>query len=223
MENVNGESRLNNIIYFLLKLSTYIIIPLIAMMIWIVASSIIMCGSMTTSVDQMNGFMQTFVIFSTPMILFLAIIPVIIKVKYENKSLNELGLIYTNDKKNLIILAINIGILLIVAYRFIGQNTADPVSLISMITHICIIGITEEVMLRSIVYDEIRGKVNTVMTVIITALIFAFVYHSASDAQSNLLVRFPLGLILATLRAKTDNVYSSIVFHIWYNMMVISL
>lgn len=92
-----------------------------------------------------------------------------------------------------------------------------------MILHILAIGISEEIMLRSIVYDEVHSKFNTVISVIITSLIFAFIYHSGSDWQSNLLIRFPLGVILSILRIKTNNIYSSILFHSWYNMLVLIL
>ena len=219
MENTN---KLNDKIYSLFKLSTYIIGPLIGMALWIMVVSSIMCGGMETLVESMNGFIETFTIFSIPMLLFLAVIPLIVKVKYENKSFKELGLIYTSNKRNNILLALNMVVLMVMGVRFVTLDINSG-EILTMFIHILCIGVSEEIMLRSVVFDEVGSKFNKVITIIITALIFSFIYHSGSDLQSNILIRFPLGLILGFLRSKTNNVYNSIAFHTWYNMFVLTI
>ena len=220
MEKLSLKEKVNDFIYFLLKLSAYIILPLIGMIAWILISSSMINGNISTSVDSISGLFETIVIFSVPMLLFLAFIPLLVKIKIDNKSLNDLGLVFIRNKK---ILTLNILILVAVIFSFCTSNAFNSSEIPAMILHILAIGISEEIMLRSIVYDEVHSKFNTVISVIITSLIFAFIYHSGSDWQSNLLIRFPLGVILSILRIKTNNIYSSILFHSWYNMLVLIL
>ena len=220
MEKLSLKEKVNDFIYFLLKLSAYIILPLIGMIAWILISSSMINGNISTSVDSISGLFETIVIFSVPMLLFLAFIPLLVKIKIDNKSLNDLGLVFI---RNIIILTLNILILVAVIFSFCTSNAFNSSEIPAMILHILAIGISEEIMLRSIVYDEVHSKFNTVISVIITSLIFAFIYHSGSDWQSNLLIRFPLGVILSILRIKTNNIYSSILFHSWYNMLVLIL
>ena len=223
MEKLSLKEKVNDFIYFLLKLSAYIILPLIGMIARILISSSMINGNISTSVDSISGLFETIVIFSVPMLLFLAFIPLLVKIKIDNKSLNDLGLVFIRNKKNIIILTLNILILVAVIFSFCTSNAFNSSEIPAMILHILAIGISEEIMLRSIVYDEVHSKFNTVISVIITSLIFAFIYHSGSDWQSNLLIRFPLGVILSILRIKTNNIYSSILFHSWYNMLVLIL
>lgn len=99
MEKLSLKEKVNDFIYFLLKLSAYIILPLIGMIAWILISSSMINGNISTSVDSISGLFETIVIFSVPMLLFLAFIPLLVKIKIDNKSLNDLGLVFIRNKK----------------------------------------------------------------------------------------------------------------------------
>ena len=117
MEKLSLKEKVNDFIYFLLKLSAYIILPLIGMIAWILISSSMINGNISTSVDSISGLFETIVIFSVPMLLFLAFIPLLVKIKIDNKSLNDLGLFFIRNKKNIIILTLNILILVAVIFH----------------------------------------------------------------------------------------------------------
>ena len=180
MENVKISEKVSEVTYSLIKLAAYIILPLIAMVLWIIGSSAIVCGSIETSVDSIKGIIPTFIVFSFPMLLFLAAIPLCVKYKSEKKGLDSLGLIYKKSETNTTISIVNIGVLVGVIIRFLSKDNIILSDAISMIIHMIAIGISEEILLRVVIYDEVHKKFNTILSVIITSLIFAFISRVAS-------------------------------------------
>lgn len=200
----------------------YTILPLLAFMGWVIGVPILLYGGMMTSVDDAQGLFQTLVVFSLPMLLFFVIVPVMVQLK--NKvSLEELGLKLKIDKKNIILITINLSVVGYMFYRIVILGKSWD-SVIPVLLQLCAIGISEEVLCRGVVSYKINQIINSkLICVLISSLIFAFLFHSGDTDLANLLVRLPLGLILGAVRYYTGNVYNSIAMHIWYNAFMFIL
>lgn len=97
-------------------------------------------------------------------------------------------------------------------------NFNSPVDAVPVVFQLCAIGISEEILCRGILYFEIKqGFHSNWLAIVLSSVIFAFLFHSGDTDLANLMVRLPLGVVLALLRSYTGNVYSSIIAHIWYN------
>lgn len=93
---------------------------------------------------------------------------------------------------------------------------------------VCFIGpIVEEIFYRGILFEMFKGKnkhlIRSTVAILSTALLFAFMHVSFRDISANELLAnipiFMLGLTLATLRWKTDNILCPILVHIGINVI----
>lgn len=204
-----------------IRISMYCILPMIGFMAWVLCVPILFYGGMITSVDDAQGLGQTVFIFSLPMLIFFGVIPVILHLK--RTSLMDLGLKFTADKKNLILFILNSSIVLVVFWQII-INAQSLEKALPVIIQLCIIGASEETLCRGIIYYEIdKGFHNKWISIILSSLIFAFLFHSGDTDLANLIIRMPLGIVLASVRCCTGNIYNSIIIHIWYNSLMFIL
>ena len=207
----------------LLHVVEYSVIPLLAFMLWVIFVPIFLFGGMITSVDNAQNMQQTVIVFSLPMLLFFAILPVVSQLKRGTEKIN-LGLKLQKNKKNIIINTVNLCIMLLAFSYVFQQINLSLQEFLPMIIQLIAIGISEEVLCRGIIYYEIRNAFdNKIIAIVLSSLIFAFLFHSGDSDMANLIIRFPLGLILATVRCYTGNVYGSIEMHIWYNTIMLIL
>lgn len=86
------------------------------------------------------------------------------------------------------------------------------------------VSISEEFLIRGIIcYLLLQLLHKKVWVVIISALVFGFVFHTGGDVVTNLLYRFPAGIVLAALALYTRKLYPSIMLHFVYNVWCIYL
>ncbi len=205
-----------------LRVAMYTVLPLIGLVAWVIAIPILLYGGVMSSLDDAKNAFQVLVIFSLPMMLFFAVLPVLLERK-RKVTLQELGLAFEKNKKNIILLVANTGLLVYSFYRMLVSG-AEMERIIPILIQLCVIGISEEVLCRGVIYYEIQKAVNNpILCIVISSLIFGFVFHSGDSDMANLLVRVPLGLLLGSVRWFTKNVYNSVIMHTWYNALVITL
>lgn len=209
------ENRVEQYLMTGIHIAIYCILPMIGFMTWVLCVPILFYGGMITSVDDAQGLGQTLLVFSAPMLLFFVAIPVLFQLR--RVSVRELGIKFSHDKKNIVILGINCFIVIILLGKLV-LNFNSLLDALPIVFQLCTIGISEEILCRGIIYHEIEsGFGNKWFAVILSSMIFAFLFHSGDTDLANLAIRFPLGLTLALVRCYTGNVYSSIMMHIWYN------
>jgi hypothetical protein len=205
-----------------ISLAMYIILPLIAFIVWVIFIPIVLWGGLMTCVNESMGMFKTMVIFSFPMIIFFALIPIALHIR-KNGSLEKLGIKFKVDNRNLLIVLINTLLVIVMFYR-IAMLGYSLNNLIAVFIQLLAIGISEEILCRGIIYDKIINITNNkIISIIISSAIFAFIYHSGESDVDNLLIRFPLGLTLGLLRAYTENIYGSILLHVWYNALIFTI
>ncbi|MDO5649541.1 MAG: CPBP family intramembrane metalloprotease [Gallicola sp.] len=72
----------------------------------------------------------------------------------------------------------------------------------SMAIHFLAIGVGEEYLFRKIHFDYLKEKGGVVFSLIVTSVLFAFLLHLNESFLSNLLIRFPLGILLGLIRIR---------------------
>jgi len=90
----------------------------------------------------------------------------------------------------------------------------------TLILHFILIGYSEEMLYRMIILDRMKSSYNILESIVITSLIFAFLGHISESTLDNLTIRFPLGLFLAFIRIKFNNIGVPTIIHALYNILV---
>ncbi len=93
--------------------------------------------------------------------------------------------------------------------------------LLSFIALVVLPPITEEILVRGVIYSSLKQKMGTVISVILTSLLFASA-HLPEGGKSGLLWigaidTFVLSLFLIFLREKTNGLVSSMILHVLKN------
>ncbi len=186
--------------------------------IYVIISSQVVEGSLIIDINKIKNRNDSLLIFSVPMVLFYIVLPLIMKIKVEKVPFQDIGLIYRKSKLSL---GFIVTFSLILITLIIKSYTMElPIPAFTIILSFMIVAIAEEIMLRGIIQHEVEKIFNPVISVFITSLIFAFIYHSGGDVYDNLFIRFSIGLILGFIRLKTGSLYNSILFHWVYNIFV---
>ena len=89
-----------------------------------------------------------------------------------------------------------------------------------LILHFILIGFSGAILYRMIILDRMKSSYNILESIVITALIFAFLGHISEPILDNLMVRFPLGIFLAFIRIKFNNIGIPTIIHTLYNVLV---
>lgn len=198
----------------------YLSLPLILLFALTIGISLPVTGGINTDVNAISSFYTVLAIFSLPMILALAVVPLIFKTKLQRRSAAEMGL---DCPKN----ALNIGFC---ALMTVGSAvlavilSASPdldTSALTVLVHFLFVAVAEEIMLRCVIMDELKAFTgNKWVLCLLNGLLFAFVYHSNEAFLPNLMIRVPLGFVLSMVRLRSNSVYPAIGLHWFYNMLV---
>lgn len=217
--NVKTKKSLDYYIEHLIKIACYISFPLILLFFLTIIMSLTTTGSLNTNVNNADSFISVFLTFSLPMVVALAIIPLVIKVAIEKYSLKQLGL--AAPSKQSIVACFVMSVASIALATVLSDVEGLNVSAWTVLVHFFFVAVAEEIILRSIILDELKYfTANKLLLCLINGMIFAFIYHSSEDLASNLLVRVPLGFALCMVRVKSNSVYPAVALHWLYNMFI---
>ncbi len=90
-----------------------------------------------------------------------------------------------------------------------------------MVLHNFAVALSEEILVRGVILTELKKIFNVYSSIVIDALIFAFVFHANEDIKINLFIRFPLGLILALIATRVKSIHPCVLLHWAYNVAVV--
>ena len=215
-EDIYCMEKKENIVEQVIRIVCYISLPLILLMALTVA------GSINTDVNNAITLQQVALSFSLPMLLALVVIPLLIKTLCQKTPLEALG--FKKPTFGGIIFCMAAAVVTFASAAVISGRNDIRQSVYVVAFHFFIVAVSEEIMLRGILMDELEkvfgGKI---LCCILDGLIFAFVYHSSEPPLANLFIRFPLGFVLGYCRIKSGEIYSPIMLHWAYNMFVSAL
>jgi membrane protease YdiL (CAAX protease family) len=83
---------------------------------------------------------------------------------------------------------------------------------------IAIAPFTEEFYFRGLLYPALQRNIGTTASVLITSVFFALIHASQlANSLGPVSILLIIGLLLTIIRARTDSVAASVVFHVAYN------
>ncbi len=156
---------------------------------------------------------------SLPLFICFAVIPITILKLKDRVELKEIGISGNIQLlSGVLTTLLLIGVLLIV-YLQIKQGNLN--TLIPILIHLFFVALSEEVLTRGIIIRELRKIFSNNIALLLSALIFAFVFHSRENIVINLIIRVPLGLVFGKTYLVTKNIYASVAMHWLYNLLSI--
>lgn len=88
-------------------------------------------------------------------------------------------------------------------------------SIFSLISVIVFIPICEEIIFRGVIFGYLKKRYNLVVSLIIQALVFAFMHGNIVQG----IYTFILGIVLGIIYIYTNSLYGSMLMHIIYNLL----
>jgi len=77
---------------------------------------------------------------------------------------------------------------------------------------------TEEFYFRGLLYPVLQRRIGTIAAVLTTSLFFALIHASQlANSLGPVFMLLIIGLLLTTIRARTDSLAASVIFHVAYN------
>ncbi len=148
-------------------------------------------------------------------------LPTIISLYLLPKSLSKFLIKNKNISIKEIIFTITFLLVFSIIYGLLFLNKFDSLSMMIMIIlHYSIVSLGEEYTYRTLILDVLKQKYKVWISIAISALLFSFILHINEDILINLLIRFPIGLILGYISNKTNTIMYSIILHTIYNLMI---
>ncbi|MGM9952549.1 MAG: lysostaphin resistance A-like protein [Intestinibaculum porci] len=90
-----------------------------------------------------------------------------------------------------------------------------------LLFHYDIICYSEEYVYRKLILNVLCTRLSKFLSIVISATLFAFILHINENIFINLLLRFPLGIILGLIATKTKCLRYSWLAHVFYDLMMI--
>lgn len=106
-------------------------------------------------------------------------------------------------------------ILIILGIYFIDWNSYKLFILSFILS-----SISEEFLFRGLIEYHLCQYYTTTITILIQAMLFAFIGHQSFDIVTNLIVRVPLGILLSYLRRLTSLYSPCILLHALYDTLL---
>jgi len=148
-------------------------------------------------------------------------LPTIISLYLLPKSLSKFLIKNKNISIKEIIFTITFLLVFSIIYGLLFLNKFDSLSMmIIIILHYSIVSLGEEYTYRTLILDVLKQKYKVWISIAISALLFSFILHINEDILINLLIRFPIGLILGYISNKTNTIMYSIILHTIYNLII---
>lgn len=202
----------NEKIWRLIRLFIYCSVPPILLVL-----TITMVYGLINSTTSMNNFMIVLFQQSLPIALSYALLPCVGFKLLDKSRLSDIGL-----KANRYLWMDCIDILIVIA--FVGYLATEGVLQNAAgiwAVHYLFVAVSEEVLVRGIILTELKGLVKRGwIAILANAVIFSLVFHSTDGIWINMLYRIPFGLVTAILREKTDSIWSSVLFHWIYDVLL---
>ena len=92
-----------------------------------------------------------------------------------------------------------------------------------MIFHYIVVSVGEEFTYRKLILKLLNERYKTNIAVVISAFLFSFLLHINESLLGNLLIRFPIGIVLGFIAVKTESIAYTIILHTMYNLIVLIL
>ncbi|MBE5841267.1 MAG: CPBP family intramembrane metalloprotease [Butyrivibrio sp.] len=205
-------SRLRNFVYFIV-LSIFGVVAVI--LFGVLFSSVLsLFKSISMEIRQI-------ILTWTAMIMGLCIVPYLIVKKVYAPTAYDIGI---GKIKRYEIFGICLIAFLAIAYLLLKRPEMNLYILMAAIIQNIGVSMSEEFFSKGILF-YIARKITKVkiIVVVMSAVVFAFFFHSEDLFITNLTYRFPMGIILGIIYLKSENIYLPITLHLANNLIATSV
>ena len=187
---------------------------------------IVCCGllyenEIILNVANISGIIGVLIHTTMPLFIAFVIIPIMFGKFKKVMTLKDVGICVCMEKNSIIYKIVGgaiYGIVLFSLFQRCDLQEAETVGLLY-----AGVGICEEIFSRGIIFFKLKSRFSTIASVIISALIFAFVFHTAGGLYGNILIRFPIGIVLSLIYIRSKDLYTSMFLHSAYDMALYAL
>lgn len=107
-------------------------------------------------------------------------------------------------------------------YGIVCRQQFESVFIMCMIiVHYIIVSLGEEFTYRKLILGLLKIRYKTWVAIIVSAIMFSFILHINGSMMVNLLIRFPIGMVLGYIAVKTDSIAYTIALHTIYNLIML--
>lgn len=201
-----SEKNIKNIIYVII----FCAIPVLLL----VTTMLIM--NSVYGVLNINSFWgEVLTVQSLPTMISLGIVPWIMFKKMTNKNIKRIIYLKQNIK-----ISRAISVVLLIGFLIALIYFGEKVKLIGpFVIHFLVIAIVEEILARGIISDLLNGIFEKDWIVIlISALIFSFVFHSGNGFVTGLIYHVPFAVLMSFLYKRLGSLEVPIIIHWIYDV-----
>ena len=217
MSEVNANKKINHkqeATDIIIRTIFWSIVPSIGLIFLCVLSSIILNSF---AID--SDLLITIIGQSLPLFICFVVIPIAVLKLKDRVELREIGIsgniqLLSGVSTTLLL----IGVLVII---YLQSKQGNFYTLLPILVHLFFVALSEEVLTRGIIIRELMKIFSKNIALLLSALIFAIVFHSRENILINLIIRFPLGLVFGKTYFVTRNIYASVAMHWLYNLIAI--
>lgn len=212
-----SEFTKNTVVNSIYKVCLWSAGPLLIVLIMSVGIMIIFSSARFTEITN-NGVLYTLISLTMPTFICMAAIPVSYLIKYRI-PFHKIYIGFVHNRQNVFVLATCAAVCFI-CIVYTGTISSYSATFWLLLIHFFCIGLSEEILARGMIAYYLREIFSESITIVVSALIFAFVFHSNADVVTNLIVRFPLGLLFGYMTEKTKSIYPAVLIHWGYDIIV---
>ncbi len=152
-------------------------------------------------------------LFTIPAFIGFILFPVSWYLFSHKHQLQDVGMVKRIDKATVTICALSFGIIVYTCFHI------QYVPWI-MLVHFAVIGLGEELVFRGILLHRLQKVMDNWLAVLISAAVFAFVFHSGQPFLDNVSYRLILGVVFGLIFLHTKNIWGVACIHFAYNFFI---
>lgn len=199
----------------------FVVFCFILDIILMIVSSVLFFGEITININTVDEVAIALISFCLPSMLCFSLFPIFVTKKIRKRSANEVGLVIVSSNRSIVIKLTCI-LIYIVCSTVLFLNHDFQQAIIVFVVFF-FVGVNEEILVRGVLYNILCDKFKPMAAAVIASFIFAFILHSGGEFSSNICIRFPLSIFLFIIYSKSGDIYSSMLLHMSYNIIVNSI
>lgn len=164
--------------------------------------------------SSLNEFMPLYATITFPMLLSLILFPLLLEKSYFQISLKQLGFTFKTPSKAF---SIALYAFVLICLLNLFAAAADHTHFLYLSFFLAVQCLGEDVLFRSVLQRRMHEHFSAFTTILITTVIFVFIFHNDSFID-NLLFRVPLGLLMSFIFYKTRSIFPVFAIHFLNNL-----
>ncbi len=215
---IDPSAKLTDVGNYLLLSVGFVVYCFILDIVLVAIISKIFTDEVTVNINNIDNLIVALVSFCLPSTFCFSLLPVYISKKLRKREYHNLGLTFARKKKSNIIKLSSLFLFIISCILLFLKHEIEQAIMIFFV--FIFVGINEEILVRGVLFDILQEKFKPFAAAAISSLIFAFILHSGGAFYSNICFRFPLSLLLFWLYWISGDIYSSMLIHMAYDIIV---